>query len=71
MKAFKKEIQGITFTIIIIFLFILGILLMGEMGSDSNYVRANRYSGCIERLSKNIHLRVEDVKEVCSEYLKD
>ena len=35
-----------------------------------NYAKANRYSSCIERLSNNGNLDYDEIKEVCSEYLK-
>lgn len=38
--------------------------------SSNNYVKANRYSHCIERLSDSVILSFNDMKEVCSEYLK-
>ena len=36
----------------------------------SNYVKANRYSNCIEKLSDSGNLTYDEMKEVCSEYLK-
>ena len=40
-------------------------------GNDTgNYVKANRYSKCIERLSDSGNLTYDEMKEVCSEYLK-
>lgn len=40
-------------------------------GDDiENYAKANRYSGCIERLSDSENLTYDEMKEVCSEYLK-
>ena len=35
-----------------------------------NYVKANRYSNCIEKLSDSGNLTYDEMKEVCSEYLK-
>ena len=37
---------------------------------DSSYVKANRYSRCIEKLSDNEILSFDEMKEVCSHYLK-
>lgn len=40
-------------------------------GDDvENYAKANRYSSCIERLSDSGNLAYDEIKEVCSEYLK-
>ncbi len=39
-------------------------------GGASNYVKANRYSHCIEKLSDNEILSFDEMKEVCSQYLK-
>lgn len=36
----------------------------------SNYVKANRYSHCIEKLSDNEILSFDEMNEVCSRYLK-
>ena len=36
----------------------------------SNYVKANRYRNCIEKLSDSGNLTYDEMKEVCSEYLK-
>lgn len=46
------------------------VLLSGFFNPDAINVRANRYSSCIERQSKTGQLTYEEMKEVCSEYLK-
>lgn len=47
------------------------VALFASIGDNSsNYVKANRYSGCIEKLSDNEKLSFDEMKEVCSEYLK-
>jgi hypothetical protein len=48
-------------------------LMTGCSSSDDgvgNYVKANRYSNCIEKLSDNETLSFDEMKEVCSHYLK-
>lgn len=41
---------------------------MGDGSSD--YINANRYSNCIDKLSDNGNLTFYEMKEVCSKYLK-
>lgn len=57
---------------IIVFLggFLIGTFCIFMSDNSSNYVNANRYSGCIEKLSDNEKLSFDEMKEVCSEYLK-
>lgn len=48
-------------------------LMTGCSSSDDgvgNYAKANRYSNCIEKLSDNETLSFDEMKEVCSHYLK-
>lgn len=52
---------------------LISIIITGcsAFGDDvENYAKANRYSSCIERLSDSGNLAYDEVKEVCSEYLK-
>ena len=52
---------------------LISIIVTGcsAFGDDvENYAKANRYSSCIERLSNNGNLEYDEIKEVCSEYLK-
>lgn len=41
---------------------------MGDGSSD--YINANKYSNCIDKLSDNGNLTFYEMKEVCSKYLK-
>ena len=50
------------------FLIVAFCIFMGD--NSSNYVKANRYSSCIEKLSDNEKLSFDEMKEVCSQYLK-
>lgn len=38
--------------------------------ADSNYVKVNRYTKCIGKLSDSGNLSYDEMKEVCSEYLE-
>lgn len=55
-------------------IFIVCCLIVGVFTStgdnSSDYVKANRYSNCIEKLSDSGNLTYDEMKEVCSEYLK-
>ena len=47
------------------------VALFTSIGDNSSgYVKANRYSHCIEKLSDNEILSFDEMKEVCSQYLK-
>ena len=49
----------------------LGVAFFTSIGDNSSdYVKANRYSRCIEKLSDNEVLSFDEMKEVCSQYLK-
>ena len=48
--------------------FVVGVSIFSS--SDKVNVKANRYSSCIERQSEIGELAYEEMKEVCSEYLK-
>lgn len=54
--------------VLLITAFMAGCSSSGD--GDSNYVKANRYSRCIENLSDNKILSFDEMKEVCSHYLK-
>ena len=54
--------------VLLITAFMTGCSSSGD--GDSNYVKANRYSRCIENLSDNKILSFDEMKEVCSHYLK-
>lgn len=53
---------------------LISIIITGcsPFGDDiENYTKANRYnSNCIEKLSNGGNLTYDEMKEVCSEYLK-
>ena len=47
------------------------VALFASIGdTPSDYVKANRYSRCIEKLSDNEVLSFDEMKEVCIQYLK-
>lgn len=54
--------------VLLITAFMTGCSSSGD--GDNNYVKANRYSRCIEKLSDNETLNFDEMKEVCSHYLK-
>lgn len=54
--------------VLLITAFMTGCSSSGD--GDNNYVKANRYSNCIEKLSDNETLSFDEMKEVCSYYLK-
>lgn len=54
--------------VLLITAFMAGCSSSGDVAS--NYVKANRYSNCIEKLSDNEILSFDEMKEVCSQYLK-
>lgn len=54
--------------VLLITAFMTGCSSSGD--GDSSYVKANRYSNCIEKLSDNETLSFDEMKEVCSHYLK-
>lgn len=54
--------------VLLITAFMTGCSSSGD--GDNNYVKANRYSRCIEKLSDNKILSFDEMKEVCSHYLK-
>ena len=54
--------------VLLITAFMAGCSSSGD--GDNNYVKANRYSRCIEKLSDNKILSFDEMKEVCSHYLK-
>lgn len=54
--------------VLLITAFITGCSSSGD--GDSNYAKANRYSNCIKKLSDGGNLTYDEMKEVCSEYLK-
>lgn len=54
--------------VLLITAFMAGCSSSGD--GDNNYVKANRYSNCIEKLSDNETLSFDEMKEVCSQYLK-
>ena len=54
--------------VLLITAFMTGCSSSGD--GDNNYVKANRYSRCIENLSDNKILSFDEMKEVCSHYLK-
>ena len=54
--------------VLLITAFMTGCSSSGE--GASNYVKANRSSNCIEKLSDSGNLTYDEMKEVCSEYLK-
>lgn len=54
--------------VLLITAFVTGCSSSGD--NDSNYVKANRYSNCIKKLSDGGTLTYDEMKEVCSEYLK-
>ena len=59
---------------VFIIVFLGGFLIVTfctSMGDNSsNYINANRYSNCIDKLSDNGNLTFYEMKEVCSKYLK-
>lgn len=59
---------------VFIIVFLGGFLIVTfctSMGDDSSdYINANRYSNCIDKLSDNGNLTFYEMKEVCSKYLK-
>ncbi len=54
--------------VLLITAFMTGCSSSGD--GDNNYVKANRYSRCIEKLSDSEILSFDEMKEVCSHYLK-
>lgn len=47
------------------------VVLFTTIGDNSSdYVKANRYSHCIEKLSDSESLSFDEMKEVCNQYLK-
>ena len=54
--------------VLLITAFMAGCSSSGD--GDNNYVKANRYSNCIEKLSDNETLSFDEMHEVCSHYLK-
>ena len=54
--------------VLLITAFMAGCSSSGD--GDNNYVKANRYSNCIEKLSDNETLSFDEMKEVCGHYLK-
>lgn len=52
---------------------LIAAFMSGCSSSDdgaSNYVKANRYTKCIGKLSDSGNLSYDEMKEVCSEYLE-
>ncbi len=54
--------------VLLITAFMTGCSSSGD--GDSNYVKANRYTKCIGKLSDSGNLSYDEMKEVCSEYLE-
>lgn len=65
---FIKEFS--IFMIILIVCCLIVVLFTSIGDNSSDYVKANRYSHCIEKLSDNEILSFDEMKEVCSQYLK-
>nr|DAG46772.1 MAG TPA: hypothetical protein [Caudoviricetes sp.] len=63
-----KEFVVFMIVFVATFLLLTFCLSMGDGSSD--YVNANRYSNCIDKLSGNGNLAFYEMKEVCSKYLK-
>lgn len=58
------------FMIINIVCFLIVVLFTSIGDNSSDYVKANRYSNCVEKLSDSGNLTYDEMKEVCSQYLK-
>ena len=65
---FIKEFSIFMIILIVCCLIVALFTSIGVISSD--YVKANRYSHCIEKLSDNEILSFDEMKEVCSQYLK-
>lgn len=63
-----KEFDIFMIIFIVCFLIVAFFTPIGDNSSD--YVKANRYSHCVEKLSDNEILSFDEMKEVCSQYLK-
>ena len=63
-----KEFDVFMIVFVAAFLLLAFCLSMGDGSSD--YINANRYSNCIDKLSDNEKLSFDEMKEVCSQYLK-
>lgn len=50
---------------------VAGIFLILFFEASNGGLRANRYTSCVEDLAQTGNLEFEEIKEVCSEYLKD
>lgn len=65
------SIKGFDIFMIIFIVCCLIVAFFTSIGDNSsNYVKANRYSHCIEKLSDNEILSFDEMKEMCGQYLK-
>ena len=58
------------FMIVFVAAFLLLAFCLSKGDGSSDYINANRYSNCIDKLSDNGNLTFYEMKEVCSKYLK-
>lgn len=65
-----KDVTKTILLFSVILLVVTWFLITLCANTDSDFARANRYSGCVERLSENENLSYDEIKDACQYYLK-